>query len=152
MYGTRHNRQKYCKPTALGSQKMYPTDRQTTVSRAFPLKRMQQQQQQTWSHVGCMSCPHIDLPLPMISNNFFITASSRFFHIPYVSLWCSGSWLVMMLPLCLSDYRQPRPCKQETIFRWLIRIHLRRRLQWKQYVQWTKLSHQKKRSWGGPND
>lgn len=49
----------------------------------------------------------------------------------------------MMLPLCLSDYRQPRPWNQETIFRWLIRIHLRRRLQLKQYVQWTTLSCQK---------
>lgn len=49
-----------------------------------------------------------------------------------------------MLPLRLSDYSsQPRVWKQETIFRWLIRIYLTWRRWRKQYVQRTKLSNQK---------
>lgn len=68
-------------------------------------------------------------------------------NIPYVSLGASGSRLVMMLPLRLSDYsRKPPVWKQETIFRRLIRIYLRWRLWRKQYVERTKLSNGEK--WG----
>lgn len=138
----------------MGSQKMYPTDRQTTENRAFPLKRMQQHQHQTWSRVGygiyVMSSYWFASAYDqqqLFHNRFWYSTGDLWYnaHIPYVSQRCSGSWLVMMLPLCLSDYRQPRPCKQEAIFRWLIRIHLRRCLHWKQYVQLTKLSHQEKK-------